>query len=213
MLYVHQNYKIILRLRSTQISHNQSRSHHKSHYRLGGAPNSKKNESEKYTRWIHESIWIRRQGDKSMPTKEGDMACFLDHVYDQLIQQISRNNYDGKINLPLPKTTTSVLSTYFTSSGFPKCEVVFFSDAIWHCVTRLGSLSQKLTFPWFETAHSMGVVSHWVTWQTNRELDTRNGQTVFTIFCFQKMFKNYKIGTKMFYYVCTTLQVMFCFEK
>ena len=36
-------------------------------------------------------------------------------------------------------------------------------------------------------------VSYWVTWQTNRELYTRTGQTVFTIFCFQKMFKITKL--------------------
>ena len=43
-------------------------------------------------------------------------------------------------------------------------------------------------------------VSYWVTWQTNRELYTRTGQTVFTIYVW-----NYKICTKMFYYVCRTL--------
>ena len=40
-----------------------------------------------------------------------------------------------------------------------------------------------------DTSSNSNPVSHWVTWQTNRELYTRTGQTAFTIFCFQKMFK------------------------
>ena len=43
-------------------------------------------------------------------------------------------------------------------------------------------------------------VSYWVTWQTNRELNTRTGQTVCTIFCFQKMFKITKLAPKCFIY-------------
>ena len=44
---------------------------------------------------------------------------------------------------------------------------------------------------------------------------TRTGQTVFTIFCFQKMFKIYKIGTTIFYVAHRTLGllVMFCVLK
>ena len=43
------------------------------------------------------------------------------------------------------------------------------------------------------TSPNSNPVSYWVTWQTNRELYTWTGQTVFTIFCFQKMFKIIKL--------------------
>ena len=40
-------------------------------------------ESDKYTRWIKESIWIRREGQKTMNKDEG--AYRLHHIYDHLI--------------------------------------------------------------------------------------------------------------------------------
>ena len=55
-------------------------------------------------------------------------------------------------------------------------------------------------------------VSYWATWQTNRELYTRTCQTVFTIFCFQKMFKITKLVPQCFM-LPIHLLVVFCVLK
>jgi len=47
-------------------------------------------EDEKYPRWIRESIWIRRRGNKAM-NNQGGAAFNLIHHYDHLIQSTSRN--------------------------------------------------------------------------------------------------------------------------
>ena len=70
-----------------------------------------------------------------------------------------------------------------------------------------------MDFNWQSLSSNSNPVSYWVTWQTNRELYTRTDQTVFTIFCFQKMFLNDKIGTTMFYVAYRTLPVMLCVLK
>ena len=85
---------------------------------------------------------------------------------------------------------------------WPKLLVIAKVRRRWYtseCRSVCGSGSEHLGEA--RTAHSMGVVSYWVIhviWQTNRELYTRTGQTVFTIFCFQKMFKITKLVPKCF---------------
>ena len=53
-------------------------------------------ESDKFTRWVRESIWIRRRGNKAM-NNEGGAAYNLNHVYDHIIQK-SRNTSPGCTN-------------------------------------------------------------------------------------------------------------------
>ena len=53
-------------------------------------------EGDKFTRWIRESIWIRRRGNKAM-NNEGGAAYNLNHVYDHIIQK-SRNTSSGCTN-------------------------------------------------------------------------------------------------------------------
>ena len=55
-----------------------------------------------------------------------------------------------------------------------------------------------LQYGCFQCSSNSNPVSYWVTWQTNRELYIRTGQSVFTIFCFQKMFKLTKLVPKCF---------------
>ena len=56
-------------------------------------------ESGKFTRWIRESIWIRRRGSKAM-NNEGGITYNVNHVYNHIIQK-SRNTSSGCTNLVL----------------------------------------------------------------------------------------------------------------
>ena len=52
-------------------------------------------ESERYQRWIRESIWIRRRGDKAM-NNQGGAAFNLSHQYDHIIQSTKSRNTNCK---------------------------------------------------------------------------------------------------------------------
>ena len=56
----------------------------------------------------------------------------------------------------------------------------------------------RINLKYCDTSSNSNPVSYWVTWQTNRDLCTRTGQTVFTIFCFHKMFKITKVVPQCF---------------
>ena len=62
------------------------------------------------------------------------------------------------------------------------------------------------------TSSNSSPVSYWTTWQTNRELYTWTCKTVFTIFCFQKMFKITKLVPQCFM-LSIHLLVLFCVLK